>query len=216
MNYIKHLNAVFKLFLRDPRLNPTHISLYMALFQYWNINRFPQVFYINREDVMKMSKIGSKATYHRCLKNLHHWKYLVYLPSHNPYKSSQIRLLIFSTSCETTSEVTTDQAEGQVVDPILKHNKPKKKKNKLSPPQDQIQVIDYFKMQGWPAKEAKKFYSHYTSLGWKTSGKAAILDWHSSAEKWMLNAEDFSTIKPAPTFKDHLKISQNKNYDQPL
>lgn len=61
MNYIKHLNAVFQQFSMDSRLNPTHISLYVALFQFWNIHRFPEVFYINREEVMVMAKIGSKA-----------------------------------------------------------------------------------------------------------------------------------------------------------
>ncbi len=57
MNYIKHLNAIFQQFSKDSRLNPTHISLYMALFQFWNINRFPAVFYINREEFMKMAKV---------------------------------------------------------------------------------------------------------------------------------------------------------------
>ena len=33
MNYIKLLNAAFEKFYFDDRLNPTHISLYMALFQ---------------------------------------------------------------------------------------------------------------------------------------------------------------------------------------
>ena len=70
MNYIRHLNAVFEQFSKDSRLNPSHVSLYMALFQYWNINRFPEVFYIAREEVMAMAKIGSKATYHRCLRRL--------------------------------------------------------------------------------------------------------------------------------------------------
>ena len=36
MNYIKLLNAAFEKFYFDDRLNPTHISLYMALFQEWN------------------------------------------------------------------------------------------------------------------------------------------------------------------------------------
>ena len=40
MNYIKLLNAAFEKFFFDDRLNPTHISLYMALFQEWNSSRF--------------------------------------------------------------------------------------------------------------------------------------------------------------------------------
>jgi len=95
MNYIKHINGVLQQFNGDSRLNPTHISLYIALFQLWNIHRFPDVFFIAREDVMKMSKIGSMGTYHRCLRNLNDWKYIDYLPSHNPYKGSEIKMFIF-------------------------------------------------------------------------------------------------------------------------
>ena len=60
VNFIKHLKGVFLQFSKDNRLNPTHISLYIALFQIWNNNRFLEDFYINREEVMRFSKIGSK------------------------------------------------------------------------------------------------------------------------------------------------------------
>ena len=92
INYIKHLNAVFEHFSKDNRLNPTHISLYVALFQLWNSNFFRQEFYINREEVMEYAKIGSKSTYHKCLKELSYWSYIVYIPSHNPFKGSKINM----------------------------------------------------------------------------------------------------------------------------
>ena len=95
VNYIKHLNAVFNQFSKDSRLNPTHISLYIALFQLWNLNRFLEEFFINRDEVMQLSKIGSKSTYHRCIKELNHWKYIVYFPSHNPYRGSKIKMFKF-------------------------------------------------------------------------------------------------------------------------
>ena len=98
VNYIKHLNAVFNQFSKDSRLNPTHISLYIALFQLWNLNRFLEEFFVNRDEVMQLSKIGSKSTYHRCIKELNHWKYIVYFPSHNPYRGSKIKMLKFGTS----------------------------------------------------------------------------------------------------------------------
>ena len=76
VNYIKHLKGVFLQFSKDNRLNPTHISLYVALFQIWNNNRFLEEFYINREEVMSFSKIGSKSTYHKCIRELNHWNIL--------------------------------------------------------------------------------------------------------------------------------------------
>ncbi|WP_335965141.1 hypothetical protein [Galbibacter sp. PAP.153] len=100
VNYIKHLNGVFDVFAADSRLNPTHISLYMALFQLWNAARFTESFYISREEVMHLSKIGSKATYHRCIKELHHRNYVLYIPSHNPYKGSRIKMFRFETAGE--------------------------------------------------------------------------------------------------------------------
>ncbi|MEX0314042.1 MAG: hypothetical protein AB3N18_07680 [Allomuricauda sp.] len=98
VNYIKHLNGVFVQFTKDNRLNPTHISLYVALFQIWNEYHFTDSFYINRSEVMELSKIGSKSTYHRCIKELSHWGYLLYSPSNNPFKGSRIKMFDFGTT----------------------------------------------------------------------------------------------------------------------
>ena len=101
LNYIKHLNGIFSQFSKDSRLNPTHISLYIALFQIWNDYHFKESFYINRAEVMDLSKLGSKTTYHRCVRELSHWKYLLYEPSHNPFRGSKIKMFSFETSGES-------------------------------------------------------------------------------------------------------------------
>ncbi len=124
VNYIKHLNNVFEQFSKDTRLNPTHISLYIALFQIWNNNFFKQEFYINREEVMDFSKIGSKSTYHRCIKELSHWNYLLYTPSHNPFKGSRIKMFNFETSTEQalySNRTKIGTSTGQALVPINKH-----------------------------------------------------------------------------------------------
>ena len=61
VNYIKQLNATYEKFTEDNRLNPTHISLYMALFQLWNAAHFMRSFHVIRGEVMLLSKIGSKT-----------------------------------------------------------------------------------------------------------------------------------------------------------
>lgn len=96
MNYIKHLSGFFDKVANDKTLNPTHISLYMSLFQFWNCNRFKNPISISRNEVMRISKISSKATYHKCLKNLHSLGYINYEPSYNPFKGSHVYLLNFS------------------------------------------------------------------------------------------------------------------------
>ncbi len=96
MNYIKHLTGFFEKVALDRTLNPTHISLYIALFQFWNCNRFKNPISISRDEVMRISKISSKATYHKCLKNLHSLGYINYQPSYNPFRGSHVILFNFS------------------------------------------------------------------------------------------------------------------------
>lgn len=98
MNYIKHLSGFFNKIVNDTDLNPTHVSLYMALFQSWNINRFQNPISITRNEVMRISKIFSKATYHKCVNELHQKGYINYVPSHNPFKGS----LVWVIELETT------------------------------------------------------------------------------------------------------------------
>lgn len=90
MNYIKHLSGFFQKIIYDTDLNPTHVSLYMALFQTWNVNRFQNPISITRNEMMRISKIYSKATYHKCINDLHTKEYIIYEPSHNPFKGSLI------------------------------------------------------------------------------------------------------------------------------
>jgi|SRR5690606_2838890 len=95
MKHIKHLNDFFDKVLEDNILNPSHISLYMALFQCWSYNNFRNPVTITRNEVMQFSKISSKATYHKCLNNLATLGYINYNPSYNPFKGSQVFIIEF-------------------------------------------------------------------------------------------------------------------------
>ena len=88
MNYIKHLTGFFEKVSTDYELNPTHISLYMAIFQLWNQNRFQNPISISRDELMRISKIASTATYHKCMRDLTEREYVNYKPSFNPFKGS--------------------------------------------------------------------------------------------------------------------------------
>jgi len=96
MNYIKHLTGFFDRIIPDRNLNPTHVSLYIALFQFWNVNRFKNPISITRDEVMRICKISSKATYHKCMRDLNDKGYVKYEPSYNPYKGSMVTLFDFS------------------------------------------------------------------------------------------------------------------------
>ncbi|WP_188467611.1 transcriptional regulator [Marivirga lumbricoides] len=95
MNYIRHLSAAFQQMDADTRLTPYHISLYMALFRRWNLNFFKNPISVSRDELMRLSKIGSVNTYTKCLKQLDQFGYIRYEPSYNPHRGSLIYLYSF-------------------------------------------------------------------------------------------------------------------------
>lgn len=107
MNYIKHLTGFFEKVSIDYDLNPTHISLYMAIFQLWNQNRFQNPISISRDELMRISKIASTATYHKCIKELAERDYIIYKPSYNPFRGSLLEVcnLDFYTKPVTKKEI---------------------------------------------------------------------------------------------------------------
>ena len=113
MNYIKHLTSFFDKIINDYSLNPTHISLYIALFQYWNLNRFQNPISISRDEIMRISKICSKATYHKCIRELHEKGYIKYEPSFNPFKGSIVYLLNLSEQLKPTKQPKTTKPKNK-------------------------------------------------------------------------------------------------------
>ena len=220
MNYIKLLNGAFEKFFFDDRLNPTHISLYMALFQEWNSSRFADEFYVNRRDLMRCAKIGSKSTYHRCVTDLDSWLYLCYFPSNNPYKGSKIKMSIIGTSNEPdmgrynpTLEQFAEQyhpirepimglyhpINGQVVDQhrptsgqaLVSNTNNIKQENYIKQPKGWQAVINFFIEKGFNADEGKKFFEHYETRNWQTSDGKQVRDWRALAANWMDRTELF-------------------------
>ena len=76
----------------DVRISPTHISLYMALLQEWNINGGTNPVTIVRGSIMKAAKINARHTYNKCMNNLQEFGYITYLPSFNPFNCSTVHL----------------------------------------------------------------------------------------------------------------------------
>ncbi len=228
MNYISHLNALFGQFSKDNRLNPTHISLYLALFYIWNYNRFPDKFFINREEVMNQSKIGSTTTYHRCIKELSHWKYINYYPSHNPFKGSSVKLFQFGTTDKL--EVNLEYPKnGQALVSNININKHNINFIKLEAIAKEKLILEFFKKENWPKLEGEKFYNHYQGIGWKVGGKTKIVDWQATAKSWMLKAIEMKLSSraqsreknqngelPLDHFQDNLHTNKIKNYNEPL
>jgi hypothetical protein len=158
MNYIKHLTGFFNKINYETNLNPTHISLYLALFQCWNVNRFKNPTGISREEIMKASKINSKATYHKCMKELELLGFIVYNPSFNPHSCSNIIMVNFSEKEKTFSKIPhptrsknepvhnlteskSEQVIEQVNEPLYIYNKKQTVKNNLNNTKIDIEKI---------------------------------------------------------------------------
>lgn len=77
----------------DNRLKPVHISLSIALCHSWIANQFQGTYRVSRSILMKESRIRSKATYHKALKELQKYGYFKYLPSYHPRKASEVEIL---------------------------------------------------------------------------------------------------------------------------
>ncbi len=130
MNYIKHLAGFFNRVATDERLNPTHVSMYVSLFQFWNANRFKNPLSISRNELMKVSKISAKATYHKCMRELNEWQYLQYKPSYNPFKGSLVYLFNLQVGDEqvliahhTKNKTSIEQAQEPYINSLNIKNK---------------------------------------------------------------------------------------------
>lgn len=126
VNFIHQFLLSIEKISETPEMNPTHVSLYISLFALWNLNQFRNPISINRREVMSISRIGSKHTYHKCLRDLHKMNFLKYFPSHNPLKGSLIEMFIFSTSAEQVlndSKGKIGTSEKQVLHPSLNNTK---------------------------------------------------------------------------------------------
>lgn len=93
VNYVNHHRQVNLKMSEDPNISPYHISVYNALFQIWNECYFDTDLSINRNDVMKLSKIGNANTYTRVLKELEKYGYIKYYPSFNPLIGSKVTII---------------------------------------------------------------------------------------------------------------------------
>lgn len=90
---VPELSAFYALAVLDNRLNARHISLYMALFEYWNKADFQSPVTVRRAGLMELAKISGLATYHKTIRELHEYGYIRYAPSFHPGVGSLVYLV---------------------------------------------------------------------------------------------------------------------------
>jgi len=81
---------------KDDRLRPQHLSLYFAILLMGKEEHNTGTVSVTRRELMELSRLTSKATYHRCIRELEHYGYIQYHPSYNPFLGSRVVLKLIA------------------------------------------------------------------------------------------------------------------------
>ena len=181
MKQTKNIISLFERVIEDDRLYPSHISMYLSLFQFWSLNRFQNPFRICREEVMNLSKIKSLATYHKCIRELHCAGFIIYSPSYNPYRGSLIEIIDFESEHKDKNKLFQNQE-------LL----PKKETCFSVPMIDEVEL--YFTERDFLPAEGDQFYSFYKSINWKLCNKKPMKCWQSAARNWISKVKKHQSI----------------------
>ncbi len=92
MELFPPLTDFFEAIEDDVRISTTHISLYMALLQQWNIKGGMNPVTVFRSSIMKAAKINARYTYNKCMNNLQEFGYITYFPSSNQFVAGIVYL----------------------------------------------------------------------------------------------------------------------------
>ncbi|WP_241277905.1 MULTISPECIES: hypothetical protein [Chryseobacterium] len=121
---------------------------------------------------MKLGKIKSFATYHKCIRDLHNAGFIIYSPSYNSYKGSLVEIVDFEN--EDIDKNTIVQVQKIVYDEELSFSVPMF-----------YEVELYFNELDLQSADAVQFYSLYQSKNWQLSDNKPMKCWKSAARKWI-------------------------------
>ncbi len=93
MELFPPLTGFDKAIADDTRIGATHISIYMALLQQWNLADGNNPVDVSRSVIMKSAKIYGRHTYNQCMNHLHDYGYIIYLPAANGSVMSKVILM---------------------------------------------------------------------------------------------------------------------------
>lgn len=93
METLNLVSRFFDAIRKDPCINTTHISIYMALVYYGKDQPTASTIHVYSQQIIDICKISSRSTYYRCMHDLHAFGYLQYMPVFKRNKPSQVLLL---------------------------------------------------------------------------------------------------------------------------
>lgn len=114
INGFEQIKAFYSWVFNNPdKVRPTHISLYLFLWNQGNRANWVEWFKCPYDLAMQGACIGSKSTYYKCLDDLQNYKLIEYKKGLNNYKAPQIHLIKLYKSEQLTAQVTVPLSEPQ-------------------------------------------------------------------------------------------------------
>lgn len=90
MENLEPLSSFFLAIEKDFRIGPTHIAIFSALLQFRIAKGFMNPIQAYSIEIQNIAKIASPKTYHKCMRELDTYGYLVYVPTKNKNKRTSI------------------------------------------------------------------------------------------------------------------------------
>ncbi len=90
MDNLKILDSFFKAIENDFRIGTSHIAIFAALLQFRASKDYINPISAYSIEIQNIAKVVSPKTYHRCMRDLDNYGYLIYVPTKNKNKRSSI------------------------------------------------------------------------------------------------------------------------------
>jgi hypothetical protein len=90
--YVKEILSFLDAIRSDPKINPMHISLYMAIIHLWADQGFRNPVQIRFRELAPVAKISGVAACSRYIHQLQEYGYIIYKPSFDPRSPSRVYL----------------------------------------------------------------------------------------------------------------------------
>ena len=69
---------------KDERLDMEHLNLYISIYYWWAQNKFQNPVAITSKIILTMSRLKTITVYNKCIRDLHDYGYIKYIPSFHP------------------------------------------------------------------------------------------------------------------------------------
>lgn len=92
-NPLMPLSIFLKGIKNDGRIRAMHMMVFITLYELWLKQKGANPIPIKRQELMEQAKISSKVTWHKTIKELDEFGYIIYKPLYHKKKCSEVCLL---------------------------------------------------------------------------------------------------------------------------